>query len=286
MPENLFLLLPLIGGFLFAKNWNKTKWYAARWEKERLLLNSALWGLMFFFFAYLMIKGQDLIPCQKYLSCLPRWPMDMGEFKYLGPSLLALIIGSQAWRLGNLIWKQQEEKIIQTEGTLVDIMANESIKKRKSVLLTLKSGKVYAGIITSTPSPGHSRPMLRILPTTSGYRDRKTHRVVFTTNYSQALEQISHDCGQLANDFLYHESKILQLEHASVAGPDEAKRHQIDDLKLRTDDLYTNYQSLSSVIEDFGILIPVDEITSMTFYHASIHTKYFASLEKKSSAKK
>ncbi|SRR5258705_1428423 len=198
MPENLFLLLPLLGGYVFTRQWNKTTWHAARWEKERLLFNSALWGILFFGIAYLIILLQDFWKCVSWFPCFPHWPTDMGEFKYLGPSFLALLFGVIAWIPANWIWRlsKQGDRIIQSEGTLLDIMARSSIKERKTVLLTLKNGKVYAGFITSAPSPGHSHPMIRILPTTSGYRDKETHRVIFTTNYSDALEQISYDCHQ------------------------------------------------------------------------------------------
>ncbi len=281
MPENIFLLLPLIGGFIFAKNWNKTKWYAARWEKERLLLNSALWGLLFFGVAYLIIVLQDVLPCAWTYPCLPRWPMDMGEFKYLGPSLLALIIGSFLWRPANLIWQKQEDAIIKNEGTLLDILANDSMKQRKTVLLTLKTGKVYTGFITSAASPGHSRPMLRILPTNSGYRHRDTQRVIFTAAYSEALDDLATDLDTLEEEIDGVLISLAELKHRAIMNPidEETIIDLVGPLADHVRELASRKDRLASGVEDFGILIPVDEIASVTLYHAEIQTQYFTPLE-------
>lgn len=282
MPENIFLLLPLIGGYIFASQWNKTKWYAARWEKERLLLNSTLWGMLFFAVAALIVTAQDYLPCVSRFPCLPRWPLHMGEFKYLGVSLLALFIGSLAWIPANRVWRNIEDRIIQNEGTLFDIVTNDSMKRRKTVLLTLKSGKVYAGFVTSAPSPGHSRPMIRILPTISGYRDRKTHRVVFTTNYSEALERIYDDCSTMASEAYEKRQRIeeLQTEINKASDPRKEQEEELFILKTQAGLLEADLKTLASSVEDFGILIPVEEIASMSLYHADIHAKYFAPLAK------
>lgn len=277
MPENLAFLLPLLGGYIFTRQWNKTTWYAARWEKERLLLNSALWGVLFFVFADLIIRAQGLWPCISWFPCLPRWPHEMEGVNYLGSSLLAFVFGCLAWVPANYLWSvtKQQEKIIKSEGTLLDILANASMNEQKTVMLTMKSGKVYAGFITSAASPGHSRPMIRILPTSSGYRDKKTQRVIFTTNYSEALEEIYTDCGRMASEIYDKRSNADKLQQEIKAKLDEQKAMSINELRAQADQQEFELNTLLSQVEDFGILVPVDEIASMTLYHAAIHAKYF-----------
>ncbi len=54
----------------------------------------------------------------------------------------------------------------------------------KLVLLTLKGGKVYVGVLTqATQDPNESMRFLKITPVLSGYRNKETFRVSFNTNY-------------------------------------------------------------------------------------------------------
>ncbi len=282
MPENLFLLLPLLGGYLFTRHWNRTKWYAARWEKEHLLLNSTMYGLIFSGAAYFLINLQDYLPCIGWLPCLPRWPMHIEGVNYLGFAFLGFVLGLVAIWPANYIWKvtKQFEKFIENEGTLLDKLANESMKSGKTVMLTLKSGKVYAGFVLSAPSPGASRPMIGILPTTSGYRDRKSHRVVFTTNYSQALEEITEDCTALVDEAREKLMAAMQLRKELERQKDLQKEADMADLQEESNNCSLRCDQLLSAVDDFGILIPVEEIASMTLYHAWIHTKYFLKVDK------
>jgi hypothetical protein len=298
MPENLFLLFPLLGGFIFTSKWNKTKWYSARWEKERLLLNSAVWGGVFTFIAYLLIILPDHLPAWLTCSlCLPRWPMHMSDGRFLGLALLSLVLGTISWIPANRFWKwtNQLERLIETEGTLLDQMSNSSLKEQKTVMITLKGGKVYAGFITSSTSPGTSRPTIRLLPTKSGYRDRKSHRVVFTTPYSQALDEIADDIQQRKSQMKALSDQIQELEKinatsqtkeaitkANSAPASETSGEELNPEALKEQLKLIDLQcvALQKAVDDFGVLIPVDEISSMTFYHADIHTKYFARIEK------
>jgi hypothetical protein len=282
MPDNLFLLLPLLGGYIFAKNWNRTKWYSARWEKERLLINSAISGLFFTGIAYLFIHAQDSLTCVRFLPCFPRWPMHLEGVSYLGMTILASLIASVAWIPLNVLWTltKQEKRIIKREGTLLDILVDDSARNRKGVLITLKSGKVYAGIVLSAASPGHSRPMIKVLPTYSGYRNKKTHRIVPTTNYSQSIQDIDKDCGEMFNRIEEKREEAARIQRAIKAQPDTDKEERMKLLKREANDIELELIDLIVKKDDLGILIPVDQIVTISLYHPDIYTKYFVPLEK------
>ncbi len=54
----------------------------------------------------------------------------------------------------------------------------------KLVLLTIKGGKVYVGVLTqATQDPNESMRFLKITPVLSGYRHKETFQVNFNTNY-------------------------------------------------------------------------------------------------------
>jgi len=287
LPLNVFLI-PLLGGYLFASRWNVTQWYSDRWEKERLLLNSATYGLLCYFAALLIIRGQALWPCVSWLPCLPRWPESIPPFDYLGVSLLACVIGFLSPTILNLYFTKQKtnKKLIKEEGTLFEILLDSAMRNSRTVMITLKGGKVYVGFPISFPAPGRAQPMIQILQTLSGYREADKHRVVFTTNYSRALDEIHHDCDEMEIQIAKDQAEITALEDdiatLSADSKEEhkrqlsAKRKRLDNLHESLAELERTRERLSSSIEDFGILIPVDQIASMTLYHASIHSKYFA----------
>lgn len=59
------------------------------------------------------------------------------------------------------------------------------------ILFTLESGKVYVGWAVSAPNPVQERKSVRILPIISGYRDKDTQKVQFTTDYYAVLMEVS-----------------------------------------------------------------------------------------------
>lgn len=290
LPLNVFLL-PLLGGYLFASWWNVTQWYSDRWEKERLLLNSATFGLLLFFLALAIIRAEGLVPCVSWLPCLPRWPIHFPPFDYLGISLLACLLGLLLPHVLNLYFTKQKtnEKLIREEGTLFEILLDHAMRASRTVMITLKNGKVYVGFPTSLPAPGRRQPMIQILQTLSGYREPDKHRVVFTTNYSKALDEIHHDCEKMDTEIAKQKAEIKAIEADIEALTKDSqqqhqpqitdKKNQLDALSQKVSQLERDSQSLISAVDDFGILIPVDQIASMTLYHPRIHAKYFAHVE-------
>ena len=71
------------------------------------------------------------------------------------------------------------------------------------ILFTLESGKVYVGWAVSAPNPTQERKSIRILPLVSGYRDKDTQIVKFTTDYIMILDSIYNgaDTKLLLEDF-------------------------------------------------------------------------------------
>jgi hypothetical protein len=285
LPLNVFLL-PLLGGYLFASWWNVTQWYSDRWEKERLLLNSATFGLLLFFAALAIIRAEALFPCVAWLPCFRGWPIHIPPFDYLGVSLLACLLGFVLPHALNLYFTKQKtnEKLTKEEGTLFEILLDHAMRTSGTVMITLKSGKVYVGFPISLPAPGRAQPMIQILPTLSGYREADKHRVVFTTNYSKALDEIHSDCDGIEAQIADKRVQIASLESnlttiSKDAHQIEKHRQEIEGLRDDVTSLEHDCNALRSSINDFGILIPVDQIASMTLYHATIHSKYFAHRE-------
>ena len=191
MPWNI-LLLPLIGGFVFIHWWNRTKFKALRLDKGRLLLYAALAGAGLLALAFVLTSViPPFIPCVKWFPCVPALPFD-----YISQSSLALLLGLVLPPLLNLKWKAEDEsaRYIREEGDPVEQLINRALDSAKPVMLTLKGGKVYVGFVVSSFVPTRE---VRTIPLRSGYREDKKQRVIFTTDYSKALNQIPADVARL-----------------------------------------------------------------------------------------
>jgi hypothetical protein len=87
MPWNS-LLFALVGGFLFDTLWNRTKYNARRVDGQRLLLQSALWGVLLLILSYLIIRWISL-----YASGLQQWWQSLVIYRGLSVPLLAMVLG-------------------------------------------------------------------------------------------------------------------------------------------------------------------------------------------------
>ncbi len=110
MPYNL-LLLPLLGGYLFLRWWNPTRYHALRAEKERLVILAAIPGLASLTIAFAIVKGLGAaLPCTDWpnVPCFPAWWKANIPFDYLGTSLLAFGLGASVWKPWNYFFCEQK----------------------------------------------------------------------------------------------------------------------------------------------------------------------------------
>jgi hypothetical protein len=213
MPYNI-LILPLLGGFLFVTFWDRTRWHAHRAEKDRLLIYAALAGLGSLALAYLIRSIPPFIPCIDRLCwsglcvipvpCPPSWWDKNIGFPHSGVAAFAFFVGAVGWLPLNLIadwhykdWADEEHRgskrrefvrVVNSYGGPLEQLLLRSMQEEKSVMLTLKGGKVYIGDLGSTFIPGE-HTAIHLLPSKSGYRD-KCQRLTITTDYDDATAKI------------------------------------------------------------------------------------------------
>lgn len=303
MPFNI-LLLPLIGGYLFIHRWHHTRIRALRLDKERLLFHAAFAGFLLLILAFTIkaiYPSFLLLPCVKWFPCL----FDLG-FQHLGVSILALALG---WglpiplnRYGYLFgWTIEEEsrRYSFEEGDPFEQLISEALDTVAPVMLTLKSGKVYVGLVVSSFVPSRDRLAIYIAPLHSGYREAGNKRLHLDTDYAEALEKILFDVERLRAEKLKAEQDLARLNEAhssleqkSVSldeGDDREKgfiatvRDTLAVYVTQQAHLQTVIQSLEEeaaeledAINEFGIVIRADEIVAASLFNAKIYAKYFA----------
>lgn len=196
MPFNV-LLLPLLGGYIFVSKWHVTRYRAIRLSGHRLIFWCALCGLVLLAFSLVIVYGISL-----------KWPaveqfmQAMFQFPYFGTSLGALIIGSTAWYPINRIadakgWPwSKENQLLQTikeSGNHLEFLLATAMQRQLQVQITTNFGKVYVGLPSRTDDPSETPDYIKIYPILTGYREKPSQRIVFTTDYSQVLSQLDID---------------------------------------------------------------------------------------------
>jgi hypothetical protein len=188
MPFNA-LLLPLLGGFLFISLWNRTKYSASRSDGQRLLLESALWGIALLFSSYFSSR-----------FILFAWPGSLAFWRALvsmsglGTPVGSLILGIFLPLFLNIFWKEEQEnaRSYRAFSDYLGLLFFQGQDYANPVMVTLRNGKVYIGIVQGCNTPGmHDRGgSIYIQPVISGYRESDTHKLILTTDYTAALEAI------------------------------------------------------------------------------------------------
>jgi hypothetical protein len=192
MPYNL-LLLPLLGGYIFVRKCFRTRYNALRSENYRLLFLAAEFGL------YLLVLAAILralfnfltntIPSLAYIDRI--WHV-VFPFDYSGVAFLSFFLGLTLWRLFNIGRKGEDEvdKSIRDKADPLEVLLKDAMRDTKSVLLTMKNGKVYVGPVITNFNPAYEVQSVKIMPIVSGYRKSEDQTVVFNVDYFNLLEKI------------------------------------------------------------------------------------------------
>jgi|GEM_PF-735226 len=210
-----FLLLPLVGGYAFSTTWHGSLYHSTRESGHRLyfravfyavflLVASSLLHIIFFpfgWYQWCLAVGGSIV--QPELIGSPRlWEQSSLQCV----AVLAFVLGPVLGHILNIPNKLMDRKLgaisrlctrwetnllrsaIQNHDT--ERLLLRAVERNSPILITLKTGKVYAGVLTKTPNPKSQRETLQILPYASGYRDRDTHDLRFTTFYRELIEEL------------------------------------------------------------------------------------------------
>lgn len=213
MPRLDLIFLPLLGGYLFLIYFNRTKFFHQRIEKNRLIYNSLLVAFILISFVYvidyLFFNNNNHyleVYCFKsntvshYRHIISKTLDEIIRFKIPGikQCLIVLVISYPIAKLLNLFAIYQEnfsfDYTINKWGNEFDKIIWNSLGEKddlnKLLMITTKSNKVYIGHITKLSEPLENT-YLRIIPSLSGYREKDTHKLNITTNYTNIIQNSS-----------------------------------------------------------------------------------------------
>lgn len=200
------LLTVLCAGYHFADSYLPARYSSARETGYRFYFRVALYAILLSLLAsVLWFSAAAMLACIGSFSACPvaeagilqvarqyaefvEWPMS----GYIALSTLPLSWATA--KVLNLRYRREEAR----RDLLIHIVRNRDLEKlivyalhsKKPLLVTLDTGKVYAGLVYWAPDPAAPREYLRIMPVRSGHRDSNTQVVRFTTDYRKIVDGI------------------------------------------------------------------------------------------------
>lgn len=187
MPFDV-LLLPLLGGYVFITNWNRTRFHTKRYSGERLIFHAALAGVVFLALSYVIVALLVRAEPSSYAWWHQRVP-----FSYSGTAFGAFLLGALSWIPLNLTTNRQEKEIrrtIEEWNDYLEILLKRAVDEMRQVSVTLKNRKVYVGFVVQSFDPSYDRKYVLLLPTMSGYRRSEEQTLVLTTDYTSVYQQL------------------------------------------------------------------------------------------------
>jgi hypothetical protein len=185
MPWNA-LLLPLLGGFIFISHWWRSRYFVLRFDGHRLIFYSAAAGAFF-----LTVSTFAILSFASLFPELEQWWQALKPFPHLAKTFLSFLLGALLWWPLNRFFhdKQREiDRVIGEKDDPLEVMLRMALGRGRLVMFSVKNGKVYVGLVVSLQDPSRTMQFIKIVPLMSGYRDKDTKVVQFTTFYPQTDE--------------------------------------------------------------------------------------------------
>jgi len=191
----LLFALPLVGGLIFSSAWNCTRWRVCREEGHRLYFRAVLFGaFLFAIVAAIRPQLENHLPGYAALETVikdfikPMAKDRSAEDAVADLTVICFLAMLTGWPLAWLLnlgfrkdyWLRRAINEDELEGFLLDAADREF-----PIAVTMDDRKVYVGYIVEGFDPAIGRKCILLLPLMSGYRHQETHKVEFTTFYTE-----------------------------------------------------------------------------------------------------
>jgi hypothetical protein len=220
MPTNL-LILPLLAGFCFVHICHRYRFRAQRLDGYRLLLESAMAGVVFLFLSRVTVVAIKASPFGDYIRLgwfafapVPWLGTTAGSvFVAIGLSLAANHkpkLGLRSHLEQSLVryrvfrpirrWRKTQSRVNQVSlrralhaeitrhGSALTRLLHYADREECLVSITLSSRKWYVGFVAESINLDPQEQYFRILPILSGYRDKDTLHPTRVVYYRQLYE--------------------------------------------------------------------------------------------------
>ncbi|MGE0371850.1 MAG: hypothetical protein AB7Q01_08180 [Gammaproteobacteria bacterium] len=230
MSFGALLILPLIGGYAFSTIWSPSYYHASRESGHRLYFRAGFYAIVMFgaatavhvvafvhsdLYRELLRIESAVIHATLAVGTVNIWGVEARFSILMLSALLGPAMGhalnfpqhylklsaAHPWLPYAQLFERWELWVLSRAAANNDFekLVLRSFTRRIPLLITLVSNKVYVGWAIRAPDPVATSRYLRLLPLLSGYRDKDSQNVHFTTHYfhvlsppTLGLEEIDH----------------------------------------------------------------------------------------------
>jgi hypothetical protein len=258
------VVLALLGGFVFTTQWYPTRYHVLRSDGYRRIFYSSIAGASLLFFSTVVVSSA-LSYCpwaEKIRICWHQFiPLD-----HSGKATIAALLGSSLWiplnwlgrKFDFLSDKAAVDRAIQRKQNPLEMLLRQALGSKTVVSVTVKNGKVYIGTIQRNFNPAFSMESISIFLHCSGYREKNTMKLRITTDYQATHKKIQDD---LFDKFKEELGRAYE-KHKNAT--DEQLMDMVGE-KISAEDQIQNYE----------IVLPIQEIQSINMFDRGIYDEYF-----------
>jgi len=223
MPPINLLLFPILGGYYILVKSELFRYRQQRLEPQKLIFNSFLGGIILMMIAWLFTAVVSAIAPGFVQMVQQFYPL---KTQYFGTCLSAFVISVLFTEISNRFVDKDKyiSSAINKIGNEFERLCKSCYSEMYMIQLSLKNDKFYIGWIKSLPIPSSSS-YIAILPVYSGYRDKDTKRLNFTTQYLDVYATYVRDGDVLdIRDLTTLVIKIDEIVSANRFDPDMYER--------------------------------------------------------------
>lgn len=225
-----------------------------RADGYRLLFYSAIAGAALLFISSFLIYIFRYSFIYNLIN--PLW-YELAPFNYSGRTSLALILGILGALFLNQFIDEEDEisRVVYDKQNPLEILLREAMGEGDLIALSVTSGKIYVGVVTSNFNPAFAMEAVSLFPSLSGYRKDDTKEVVFTVDYSETFTKIRQEV----------ELKASEMRGQKPA--DKSEEEWEDEIAYEIEE--------EMELHRFLLVIPVSEIQSAFVFDPDIYERHF-----------
>ncbi len=170
--------------------------------------------------------------------------------------------------------RAQEYRLRKTENILVNQLL-DATENDKLIFLSLQNNLVYIAYIENVfMNLKTDKRDVKILPIESGYRCKYSKSVFLNTLYLDYYEGLKQKIENAEDEFnqAKNQAKNDRLTVNHLSDPDQ-KITQIRNQRKALENKKTNFIKIKSVLNDFGFVIPIENIQSIAYWNAGLHNR-------------
>lgn len=198
MSVALLVLLPiLLSGYYFSTSCRVKYYRVMRLEGYHLYFQSALTGSFFVGVSALLyvliytFAPSWLVNCAYQLKLSFNMAFNVSEgslFDVVIVALLSIVLSKIIAAIINYLVPDEFSYIEAIRNDDFELLLYRAITHEKLIAVSMENRKEYVGWVVRGFEPEETRRFLRILPLQSGFRDKDTGKVKFTTKYKAVMD--------------------------------------------------------------------------------------------------